>query len=123
MAKLEFLITKLQHLMMSTRDDLVPEQEAREGWAGIWDILQKHDLVISSVTIVPAPRQAQLPEKANEPEMAFGKYSGKPLTWIAANDRGYFRWLATECEIRVPELKAAVLALWEKVKSSAPARQ
>jgi hypothetical protein len=103
--------------MMTTRDDLTPKDEARAAWTKLWDVMEAHDLVISAVTIVPMPRQGGAISAPGDttPVMPFGKYAGKTVKEIAANDRNYLKWLATEADIRSDRLKDAIRQMWKEV--------
>lgn len=106
------LIAKLSHLLMTCRDDLTPESEGRAVWNKVYDILVRADLTISGVTISQIPRTGEQAaeiqaEIGSDEVIPFGKFSGRTVKDVAAQDKGYLRWMLTT-NLRSPKLRKAI---------------
>jgi len=110
------MIRRLQHILMTCRDDLTDPEVARTTWNKVFDVLLRADLTISAVTIMKIPRtpveaaarSGKLPTSAEITTMPFGKHKDKTIEQIAGIDRPYLVWLQAKDFITSDRIKAAI---------------
>lgn len=126
---LEQVIRKLTHWLLTARDDLIAEEEAREYWAAAFDGMLKYDLRITKVEIAPVPRNpatwpSESPTAATWRDVCypFGKYAGRPFGELADKEPGFIKWAGQNVVMRNQKFADALKAAVEAVQANEKAQ-
>jgi len=69
----------------------------------------------------PAAKAPAAPANSGDPEIGFGKYKGKRLSEVFAEDQSYVSWLSENAKSEAIKAAAAALIAAQPTKASAPA--